>query len=84
MGQLERALQHYQESIRHAESASEFYGAAQTRFNVALALFYVSRFDDAREYARTALRNFQTFGASAKDDVLKTLDLIAKIDTSSS
>jgi tetratricopeptide (TPR) repeat protein len=79
-GQLDRALHHYRESIRHMESAGNLYGAAQARYNVALALANAGRFADARDYANAALRNFQTYRASAQQDVQKALDLIADID----
>ena len=82
-GQLDRALPHFRESIRHKESAGDLYGAALTRYNVALAFLNARRFADARDYADAALRNFQTFGASAQQDIQKTLDLIADIDKAS-
>jgi hypothetical protein len=62
------------------ESAGNLYGAAQARYNVALALANAGRFADARDYANAALRNFQTYRASAQQDVQKALDLIADID----
>jgi tetratricopeptide (TPR) repeat protein len=78
--QLDRALHHYRESIRYEESAGNLYGAAQTRYNVAVALQGASRFADARDYAHAALRNYQTYGAGAQQDIQKTFDLIARID----
>ncbi|MGA2074532.1 MAG: tetratricopeptide repeat protein [Terriglobia bacterium] len=79
-GDLDRALAHYRESIRYRESAGDLYGAAKTQFNTAVALARRGRFHDAKEYALAALRNYQTYGEGAKDDVLKTLKLIAYID----
>ena len=38
------------------------------------------RFPDAKDYALAALRNYEPYGEGAKDDVLKTLKLIAYID----
>jgi tetratricopeptide (TPR) repeat protein len=81
--QLDRALHHYRESIRHKESAGNLYCAALTRYNVALVLLNAGRFADARDYARAALRNYQTYGASAQQDIQDTLDLIALIDKAS-
>jgi tetratricopeptide (TPR) repeat protein len=81
--ELDRALPHYRESIRYYEAAGNPYGAAKTRYNVALALLQANRFADAMEYAKAALRNFQTFGAGAADWVQKTLNLIAEIDKDS-
>jgi tetratricopeptide (TPR) repeat protein len=79
-GDLDQALAHYRHSIRYSESAGDLYGAAQTQRNVARALLLRGRFPDAKEYALAALRNFQTYGEGAKDDVLDTRELIALID----
>jgi tetratricopeptide (TPR) repeat protein len=78
-GQLDRALHHYRESIRYKESAGDVYGAALTRYNVALAFLSARRFADARDYAHAALRNFRDC-AGAQQDIQDTLDLIARID----
>jgi tetratricopeptide (TPR) repeat protein len=80
VGDLNRTLAHYRQSIRYRESAGDLYGAAQTQYNVAVALAQRDRFGDAKEYALAALRNFQTYGEGAKDEVLKTLELIADVD----
>jgi tetratricopeptide (TPR) repeat protein len=82
-GQLDRALHHYRESVRYQESAGDLHGAAVTRYNVALAFLDARRFADARDYAHAALRNFQTYGAGAQQDIQDTLDLIARIDKAS-
>jgi tetratricopeptide (TPR) repeat protein len=79
-GDLDQALAHYRQSIGYEEAQGNLYGAATTRYNVALALARRGRFPDAKEYALAALRNYQTYGEGAKDDVLKTLELIAQID----
>ncbi len=79
-GDLEQTLEYYPEAIRYFEAAGDIYGAAQTRYNVALALARSGRFGDAKEYAGAALRGFQTFGDRAKDKVMETLKLIAGID----
>jgi hypothetical protein len=42
------------------------------------------RFADAKDYALAAMRNFQTFGASAQEKIQGALDLIAAIDKSAS
>jgi tetratricopeptide (TPR) repeat protein len=76
----EHALEHYRQSISYQESAGNIYGAAVTRYNVAITLAHGGRFADAKEYALAALRNFQTYGASAADKVQKTLELIAYIE----
>ena len=66
-GDLDRAVQHYQQNIRYSEQAGDIFGAGQTRFNVAFALLQAERFDDARAYAEAALANFQSFGDRAAD-----------------
>jgi len=78
-GDLDRALHHFNESIRLEEAAGDPYGAATTRYNVAVTLAGAGRLDDARQYAEAAVRGFQTYGAGAAQDVQKTLDLISDI-----
>jgi len=51
-GDLERALYHYNESVRYKEIAGNIYAAGTTRFNVALALAQNGRLSDALLYAR--------------------------------
>jgi tetratricopeptide (TPR) repeat protein len=80
VGDLDRALEHYRESIRYKEVADDVYGAAQTQYNVAITLAKAGRFGDAKDYAVAALRGYQTFGDRAKDEVMETLELIAAIE----
>ncbi len=75
-GDLDRALSHYRESIRYKEAAGNIYAAANTRFNVALALRDAGRLADAREYAHAALRNYQTYGDRAAAEIQETQRLI--------
>ena len=79
-GDLDRALPHYREAIRYEEMQGNLYGAAQTRCNVALALAQAGRLMDAREYALAALRNFETFGDRAAEEIEKTRGLVAQIE----
>jgi tetratricopeptide (TPR) repeat protein len=79
-GDLDRALPHYRDSIRYEEVQGNLYGAAQTRFNVALALADAGRLPDALAYARAALGNYQTYGQGAAADVQRTQGLIAEIE----
>jgi tetratricopeptide (TPR) repeat protein len=78
-GALDRAVHHYLESIRLQDQAGDLYGAAGTRFNVALALSRAGRRADALEYAEAALRGFEPYGAGAADMIEKTYGLIAEI-----
>ncbi len=77
---IDRALQHYQQSIRYKEQAGDIFGAGQTRSNVAIALSQAERFDDARAYAEAAFANYRSFGDRAADRVQKVKGLLAAID----
>ena len=78
---VDQALEHYQKSIRYLEAAGEAHRAAFARCNVAATLGLQGCFADAKEYALAALRGFDSFGGGAKDDVAKTRELIAAIDS---
>jgi tetratricopeptide (TPR) repeat protein len=78
-GDLDRAVQHYRESIQLKEEAGNHYGAAGTRFNVALSLLNAGRRADALEYAEAALRGFEPYGAGAGEWIERTRRLIAEI-----
>jgi tetratricopeptide (TPR) repeat protein len=79
-GNIESALQHYQQCIQYFDEAGDPFSAAHARYNVALALRDVGRLDDAGTYAKAALANYQTFGEHAAADIQKTERLIANID----
>jgi len=79
-GDLDRAMVHYQESMRLRERQNYLYGAAMSRFCVALALSNAGRLADARAYALAALRNFETYGDRAADRIQQTQNLLAQID----
>jgi tetratricopeptide (TPR) repeat protein len=77
---FDHALTHYRESIRYKEAAGNIYSAGTTRYNVAVDLAAAGRLPEAREYALAALRNFETFGERAADEIQKTQKLIAAIE----
>jgi len=79
-GNLGQALAHYRKGIGYNEAAGDTYGAALTRYNVALALPRRGRFANAKDYAVAALLGFEAYGEGAKEKVLKTLKLIADIE----
>ena len=79
-GDLDRALPHYREAVRYREAAGDPFGAAQTRFNVAVGLAHAGRFEDALEYARAALRDYQTYGEGATAEIGRAERLIADIE----
>ena len=78
-GDLDRTVSHYREAIQRFEQAGDLYNAAQTRFNVAIALLNTGRREDALEYAEAALRGFESYGERAKKMIEKTRGLIAEI-----
>ncbi len=77
---IDRALPHFRDAIRYEEQQSNVYGASSTRFNVALALGQSRRPRDALEYARAALRGFESLGESAAEMIQRTRQLIGRIE----
>jgi len=75
-----RASSHYREAIRYAEMQGNIYGAAITRHKFACALAFAGRFDDALNYAEAALRNFETCGDGAAENIQETQESIALIE----
>lgn len=79
-GDLDRALPHWREAIRYWEGAGNLYHAATARRNVAIALAQRGRLTDAREYALAALRNFETYGEGAAEEIRETRGMIEEIE----
>jgi tetratricopeptide (TPR) repeat protein len=79
-GQLDAALHHYRESIRHKEAMQDRFGAGQTRRNAALVLINAGRFDDALDWAQAALCDFQACD-NADREIAKTLRLLEEIES---
>jgi tetratricopeptide (TPR) repeat protein len=79
-GDLEGALEHYNESIRYKEMAGNIYSAGTTRFNIAITLANNGRPSDALLYARAALRNFEPYGQGAAQNIQDAQGLIAEIE----
>jgi len=77
---FDRALPHWREAIRYKEAMGDLYKAGMYRYNVAVALAKAGRLVDAREYALAALRNFETFGDRAAEEIEETKGLIAEIE----
>ncbi len=80
IGQLDTALPHDQEDIRICEGSGDHYGAARTRFNVAIALLQAHRHADALDYAHAALHGFQRYGERAQRDIDDAQALIHRIE----
>ena len=68
------------ESIRYCEAMQDRFGAGQTRYNAARALTRTDRFVDAREWAQSALRDFQAC-ENAEQYVVKTFKLLELIES---
>jgi tetratricopeptide (TPR) repeat protein len=79
-GQTEQSVAHYREAIRYEEMQGNLYGAAGTRFNVAIAYAQAGRFDDALLFARAALANFEQFGPAAADLAERARGLVAEYE----
>jgi tetratricopeptide (TPR) repeat protein len=79
-GDFDAAMMRFREAIQYTEQVGDLYWAANTRRNAAINLAKAGRYNDAKEYAEAALRNFETFGDRAADEIRKTQLLIAEID----
>ncbi|MDQ5866799.1 MAG: hypothetical protein M3390_13880, partial [Chloroflexota bacterium] len=77
---FDRALHHWQESIRYQEAQGNLYGVALTQRNMARALAQRDRFEEALLYAGAAVRNYTDFGPGAAAEVQRTQELIAAIE----
>ena len=75
-----RTLVHYRKAIYYMELGDNHYGAGKTRFNVALTLAAAGQSDDARLYARAALRDYETVGPGAATQADKARQLIADLE----
>jgi hypothetical protein len=73
-------LHHYRESIRYFEGGGDNYHAAVTRFNIAATLVEAGRFPDALEYAKAALRGYESYGQRAAAEIEQTQGRIAWIE----
>jgi tetratricopeptide (TPR) repeat protein len=80
LGDIDRALPHYREAIRCDELHGNTFGAAQTRFNVAIALRDVDRLGEARKFARAAQQDLQSLGAAAAGLLERCNKLLANIE----
>jgi tetratricopeptide (TPR) repeat protein len=79
-GRIDTALRHYRESIRYCEPMQDHFAAGQTRYNAAGTLADARRFTDARDWAQSALRDYQAC-ENAEQYVVKTLKLLERIES---
>jgi tetratricopeptide (TPR) repeat protein len=78
-GQIDTAVHYMRESVSHEETSGNRYGAAQSRFNIALMLFEERRLADALLWAEAALRDYESYGDRAADKIAKTQALLDQI-----
>jgi len=76
---IDKALEHYRESIRYREMQGDIYGAGSARINVAMAMLKANRLTDALEYAHSAMVDYQNFDGKAKEEIQKAQRLINRI-----
>lgn len=79
-GLIEKARDHYQQSIRHRQDIGDVLGAGKVRLNFAIDLASVGRLGDALAFARAALHDFQSFGERAADSLRGAQSLITEIE----
>ena len=79
-GQLDRALDHYRQSVRYEEGLGNRFGAGETRLNATLALLRAGHLADAKEWARAALRDFEAC-ENADQEVVRTTQLLELIES---
>jgi tetratricopeptide (TPR) repeat protein len=77
-GDVRTALRHYQQSIHHEEAQGNTYGAAQSRYNIAV-LLATERPSDALHYAEAAYATYLALGPDTAIDARQTADLIQQL-----
>jgi tetratricopeptide (TPR) repeat protein len=76
-GDANLSSQHYRQVIQLFEQAGDLYGAAQVRYNLGRVLLAAGRQADALEYAKAALRGYESFGEGALEEIENSRRLIA-------
>lgn len=79
-GQLNEGLRHYRESVRYCEAMQDRFAAGRARYNAAVTLTETGRFADARDWAQSALRDYQSC-ENADQEVVKTVKLLEQIES---
>jgi tetratricopeptide (TPR) repeat protein len=78
--QIDTALRHYRESIRYCEAMEDRFDAGTSRYNAAIALGRAGRPTDARDWAQSALRDYQAC-ENADQEIVETLKLLERIES---
>ena len=79
-GDLERALEHYNQAIKFCEVAGNYFNAGLFQENVAIAIAPQGRIDDALLYASAATKSFSHYGDGAAQAIQKVQRTIAWIE----
>ena len=80
LGNLDRALPYYRESIRHHELHENREAVAEIRFSLAMALRDANRLAEARRYAREAHNDFQKLSSADPEMVSRAGQLVNSIE----
>ncbi len=80
LGDLDRALPYYRESIRYHERQENTEAVAETRFSLAMALRDANRLAEARRYARDAHNDFQKLNAADPEMLGRAERLVNSIE----
>ncbi len=78
-GDIPRAFDHYQRSIKFEMAMGNRFGAGLTRFNIALMLT-TDRPAHALLFAQAALADFESYGGGAEQQAEKARALIARLE----
>lgn len=78
-GDIPRAFEHYQRSIKYEIAMGDRFSAGATRFNIAL-LFATHRAADALLYAQAALADYESYGGGAQQQAEQARALIAALE----
>jgi tetratricopeptide (TPR) repeat protein len=77
---VEIGMRHFGESLRCSEAMQDRFESANTRYNAALALGGARRFADARDWARSALRDYESC-QNSDQEVNNTLKLLEQFES---
>lgn len=79
IGDVPASLAHYQKALAYGERADDRYFAGLVRENIAVTLFDAGRRREARLYAESAVRDFESYGSGALANLEKVRRLLALI-----
>jgi tetratricopeptide (TPR) repeat protein len=77
--QLKTAIAHYEQAVQYDEQAGNHYGAANTRYNIAITYVRQGQLADALLFAQAALSGFQRY-ANTEQDQARVQRLIEYIE----